>query len=317
MNIKAVFCLIFMAITVSALASNKKNIVVKDSVKYDVSVPKSTLSEVSYGIHKRQVLDFWKANSETPTPLVFVIHGGGWNGGSKELLHKFVDINKLLESGISVVAINYRLIKHADKSDSLSPVKAPLFDAARALQFVRSKASEWNINKTKIAAAGGSAGACSSLWLAYHNDLAEPNSEDVIARESTRLFCAAVTRAQTTLDPKLIRDWIPNCKYGGHAFGKKGFEEYLKDREEILPLINEYSPYSLVDGEDPEVYLFYTKPPKLGETRKDPVHSSNFGVMLKEKCDAVGIDCEVMYPEAVGVKHQTTTSYLIAKFKKD
>ena len=39
------------------------------------SIPKPTLSEVPYGTHERQVLDFWKANSEKPTPLVFVIHG--------------------------------------------------------------------------------------------------------------------------------------------------------------------------------------------------------------------------------------------------
>jgi len=68
----------------------------------------------------------------------------------------------------------------------------PLGDAARALQFVRSKAAEWNIDKTRIGATGGSAGACSSLWLAFHDDLADPKSSDPVARESTRLLCAAV-----------------------------------------------------------------------------------------------------------------------------
>ncbi len=46
------------------------------------------------------------------------------------------------------------------------PVKGPLHDAARALQFVCSKSAEWNIDKQRIGASGGSAGACSSLWLA-------------------------------------------------------------------------------------------------------------------------------------------------------
>ena len=40
----------------------------------------------------------------------------------------------------------------------MPPVKAPLEDAARALQFVRSKAAEWNIDKKRIGATGGSAG---------------------------------------------------------------------------------------------------------------------------------------------------------------
>ena len=91
--------------------------------QYAFSIPKPTLSEVSYGTHERHVLDFWKADSEKPTPLVFVIHGGGWKNGSKERLNRFVDAPALLKAGISVVAINYRYI---NKSNGLEPpVKAP------------------------------------------------------------------------------------------------------------------------------------------------------------------------------------------------
>ena len=42
--------------------------------------------------------------------------------------------------------------------------------------------SPWNIDPTKIAATGGSAGACSSLWLAFHDDLCEPTSDDPVAQ---------------------------------------------------------------------------------------------------------------------------------------
>ena len=98
--------------------------------KYDSSVPKPTLSEVKYGDHPRHVIDFWKAESSTPTPLVFVIHGGGWQGGSKERVNRFVDVRALLEAGISVVAINYRYVKQAEAEGIQPPVKAPLEDAA-------------------------------------------------------------------------------------------------------------------------------------------------------------------------------------------
>ncbi len=58
-------------------------------------------------------------------------------------------------------------------------MKAPLHDAERALQFIRSKSTKWNINKDRIGAAGGSAGACSSLVAhVYHNELADPKSKD-------------------------------------------------------------------------------------------------------------------------------------------
>jgi acetyl esterase/lipase len=88
-----------------------------------------------------------------------------------------------------------------------------------ALQFLRSKAAEWSINRQHIGASGGSAGACSSLWLALHEDMAQPDSPDPVARESTRLRCAALVGAQTSLDPKVMREWMPNIRYGGQAFG--------------------------------------------------------------------------------------------------
>jgi acetyl esterase/lipase len=76
-------------------------------------VPKPTLAEVRYGEHERHVFDFWKAESSTPTPLVFVIHGGGWRGGNKERVGRFVNVEQLLAAGIPVVATNYRLVSHA------------------------------------------------------------------------------------------------------------------------------------------------------------------------------------------------------------
>ncbi len=282
--------------------------------QYADSVPKPTLSEIAYGTHQRHVLDFWKAPSDRPTPLVFVIHGGGWQGGSKERLNRFVDTAALLKEGISVVAINYRYVKNA--TDLKPPVKAPLHDAARALQFVRSKAEEWNIDKERIAATGGSAGACSSLWLLYHDDLADPKSKDPVARESTRLYCAAVNNAQTTLDPRQMKAWTPNSKYGGHAFGLNNFGEFLAERENILPWIAEYSPHALLSADDPPVYLYYKGPaPAIGEPQKDPTHTANFGLKLQERCLEVGLKCELTYRGAEKVAHKDATAYLIATLK--
>ena len=183
------------------------------------------------------------------------------------------------------------------------------------MQFLRSKAGEWNLDKQRIGAAGGSAGGCSSLWLAYHDDLADPESKDPVARESTRLWCAGVMVPQTTLDPQQMKDWTPNSNYGGHAFGKRNFTEFLAERESILPWIAEYSPWALVSVDDPPVYLIYRNPPAVGQEQKDPTHTANFGVKLQERCTAMGIGCELVYPGASGVKHKNPTDYLIATLK--
>ena len=278
---------------------------------YTPNLPQPSQSEIRYGKHERNVLDFWKAESISPTPVAFVIHGGGWKGGSKERLDRFADPIALLQAGISVVAINYRYVT----SDESPPVKAPLHDAARALQFVRSKAKEWNINKNRIGAAGGSAGACSSLWLAFHDDLADPKNKDPILRESSRLQCAAVTGAQTTLDPKQMKEWTPNSKYGGHAFGLHPFDAFLKNRKEIMPWIKEYSPFANVTEDDPPIFLQYKSPPALGQVQKDPTHTSNFGVKLQEHCIAKGVKCELYYPNGPKTTHTDTTAFLISQLK--
>ena len=279
-------------------------------------LPAATEANVCYGEHPRQMLDFWRAQSEKPAPVLFFIHGGSWRWGNKS---EAEDVQQLLDAGISVVSINYRFVHLAVADGVTPPVKTPLGDAARALQFVRSKAAKWNIDKRRIAAAGVSAGGCSALWFAFHDDMADPMSSDPVARESTRLLCAAVRIAQTSLDPAQLKDWIPGDVYGGHAFGFFGdkvtgrakFDEFVSKRDLLLPWIAEYSPYALVTKDDPPVYLHYLRRPDFGKDSNANAHSSNFGVKLQERCNAEGVACELVYPGAPDVTHETTLSYLI------
>jgi acetyl esterase/lipase len=286
----------------------------KKIIDADPQISAPTAFDVHYGPKERQVLHFWKAESDKPTPLLFYVHGGGWQAG-----HRLSGLSGLLRAmlkeGISVVSVEYRFIPEATADGENPPVHGPLSDAARALQFVRSKAGEWNIDKQRIGASGGSAGACTSLWLAFHNDLADPKSTDPIARESTRLWCAAVSGAQTTLDPQQMKEWTPNSTYGGHAFGLGAFANFLAKRDTILPWIAEFSPYALVTSDDPPIYLTYSTPPAMGQKQKDPTHTSNFGVKLQEHCKQAGVPCELVYPGAPAVKHPGVAEYLLDKLK--
>ena len=284
-----------------------------------------TLSDVAYGRHPKQRLHFWKAESAAPTPLLFFIHGGGWTEGNRSSGQLAELLPLMLANGISVVSVEYRFIQEAARDGEVPPLRGPMRDVARALQFTRSKSAIWNLDKARVGASGDSAGACSSLWLAFHDDLADPVSADPVARESTRLWCAAVSGAQTTLDPQQMREWTPNSHYGGHAFGFRGdpakkisaFEEFLAGREKILPWIAEYSPYALVSADDPPVFLFYGAPPALGQNQKDPTHTANFGVKLQERCWELGVRCELTYPGAPDVEHASVGKALIAALKEN
>jgi len=278
---------------------------------------------IAYGPHRMQKLYFWRAKSDKPTPLLFYIHGGGWNSGDRSSVNGL--LKEALAAGISVVSVEYRTIKDSTEDKLVPPVKGPMLDCARALQFCRSKAKEWNLDKTKVGAAGGSAGACTSLWLAFHDDLADPKSEDPIARESTRLTCAAVLVPQTTLDPKQMREWTPNSTYGAHAFGIAGdakkkqssFDAFYAAREKIMPWIKEYSPYELVTRDDPPVGLYFGTPPNLGKDEKDPTHTANFGAKLKEHCDEIKTPCELVYPGAPNVRHARLNDFIKAHLRPE
>jgi acetyl esterase/lipase len=275
---------------------------------------------IAYGKHERQVLDFWQAKSDTPTPLVLYIHGGGWRGGDKSGLNP-KEIQQYLGAGISVAAINYRFVQQAVEEKVEPPVKAPLEDAARALQFIRSKSKEWNLDKKRVGATGGSAGACSSLWLAFHDDLADPKSSDPIARESTRLYCAAVHGAQTSLDPKELREWIPNYGYGAHAFGLPNFQALYDQRDKVLNWIKEYSPIAHVTKDDPPIYMDYgkqkTTPAVLGTKQDDPTHSAVMGIKLQEKLKAVGVECVLNYDDHHDAHYKTAPQFLIEHLKRE
>lgn len=284
--------------------------------------PEPTVSDYVYGTDsKRQVFDFWKAESDQPTPVVVMIHGGGWRNGDKRNYGNNV-IKPFLKEGISVAAINYRFIDQAMEQGVKPPVKAPLHDAARAIQTIRSKAQEWNIDPSRIAATGSSAGACTSLWLALHDDLADPTSDDPIARESTRLLTVAVTGAQTSLDPIQLREWISNAEYGGHAFGfaakgRKRPDEFallLENRESLLPWIKEYSPMELVTKDDPAIFLEYPKQeemPVLGGIEKDPTHSAMYGIQFQKHCEAQGVPCHLVFPANKEAEFKNAREYLI------
>jgi acetyl esterase/lipase len=299
--------LVLLVCTAAASAQDKK----------PVPRPTPTAAIVAYGDHQRHVIDFWQAKSDTPTPLVLFIHGGGWRGGDKNTL-KAESIKTYLDNGISVAAINYRFVDQAVAMKIVPPVKAPLEDAARALQFIRSKSKEWNLDKKRIGATGGSAGGASSLWLLYHDEMADPKSSDPVARESTRLYCAAVVGAQTTLDPYPLREWMPNYKYGAHAFGLKSFPELHEKRADVEKWIKKYSALENVSKDDPPVALFYGGPAdiKKGDSPGDPTHSALLGMILMQKLKETGVEGILIYPGHTDPRYKNVEEYFIDRLKK-
>lgn len=249
-----------------------------------------THTDLSYGPHKMNVLDFYQAEGDGPRPLLVYIHGGGWIGGDKKRAQ--ASFKPFLDKGISYAAVNYRLTGEAQ-------LPAPVHDAARAIQFIRSKASDWNIDKNRIALTGGSAGACTSMWLLLHDDLADPKADDPVLRESTRVTAAAVAGGQTSIDPKVIEPWLgPNVlkhRMINMAVGEPTIEGALKNYEKHRDLYIEFSPYNHLTADDPPLLMTYGNNMKLpSENAGHGIHHPVYGVKMKEKADKCGHECHLL-----------------------
>ncbi len=270
----------------------------------------ATHDEVSYGPDKMNVLDFWQAEGEGPRPLLVYIHGGGWTGGDKG--NTPGQYQAFLDKGISYAAVNYRL-------SGSSPLPTPVHDAARAIQFLRSKAKEWNIDTSRICLTGGSAGACTSMWILLHDDLANPDAKDPIERESTRVTAAAVSGGQVSIDPKVIEEWLgPNVlkhRMIWMAVGEPNMAAAFKNYDKHKALYVEFSPYNHLDGKDPPLFMTYGSDMTLpSKDAGHGIHHPVYGVQLKAKADAAGHECHLLIP---GVskpeKYESANEFLLDK----
>ena len=99
----------------------------------------------------RQTLDAYSPVNAKGAPVVFWIHGGGWQAGSK----KDVQLKPLAftEKGFIFVSVNYRLLPEAQTIDQMG------YDLARAMRWVVDHAAEIGADPKKVFVMGHSAGA--------------------------------------------------------------------------------------------------------------------------------------------------------------
>jgi hypothetical protein len=266
---------------------------------------RATFANEKYGPHKRNTFDIWLADSEKPTPLVMYIHGGGFVGGDKSRYYDSQDWIRFLDEGVSVATINYRFMNEPPYG-----ILASMTDSKRCLQYIRSNAERYNIDKDRIACSGGSAGAGTSLWLAFSEDMANVNNEDPVLRESTKIACAGAFAAQSTYD---ILQWseilsLPlnttpeELQAIARAFGiksAKGVNLYeqtdIRKELDFLSKMNKYSsPFFVYNRREGGI------PTNEDELQHHPVHAK----ALKEQAEKVGVEAIVYAPE-IGLIHES------------
>ena len=242
------------------------------------------------------------------------MHGGGFTSGDKSAIYQgesAEDIRESLNQGIAFASINYRLLSATDAEGVIKP----LGDSRRALQFMRHNASVLNIDPSRVAMYGASAGAGTSLWLAYHDDMADANNADPVLRQSTRIAAVGAIETQASYD---INRWESDVfvDYGITISGLQVFSPILAQRlmsfygvssseeldsDAIVAYREDVDLLSLMSADDPDTWLRNAEQPLAVPTTAGVLfHHAFHARELREQANAVGIT-NVSYIPTLGV----------------
>jgi len=120
-------------------------------------------SDIVFAEHDgvKLVGDLYLPKGRAKAPVLVAIHGGGWQVGNRQF-YRYWGLF-LARAGYAVFAIDYRLGK-----PGVYP--AAVYDAKAAVQFVRAKAAEFDLDPDRIGLVGDSAGAHLAAQVALAGD---------------------------------------------------------------------------------------------------------------------------------------------------
>ncbi len=133
------------------------------------------------GGHERQKLDIYLPveRGESPLPLIIWVHGGAWQGGSKENC----PARPFVQRGYAVASINYRLSQHA-----IFP--AQIEDCKAAVRYLRANAGKYAFDPNHFGAWGASAGGHLVALLGTTGDVKElEKGENLNASSRVQAVC--------------------------------------------------------------------------------------------------------------------------------
>lgn len=203
-------------------------------------LPDGTAAErnLKYGPHERNVLDVYTPKSDKPLPLVVWVHGGGWQGGSKDSNPALF----LLANGYAVAGVNYRYSSHA-------AFPAQLHDCKAAVRFLRANAKKYNLDPDHIGVWGASAGGHLVALLGTTGDVKELEGEVGTTGVSSRVQAVCDWFGPTDLLRLSPPGAQPNAvtRLIGGDLGEK--KELAKSADPITHITKDDAPFLIIHGD--------------------------------------------------------------------
>jgi acetyl esterase/lipase len=144
-------------------------------------------------------------DGSAPVPAVLLIPGGGY---------KHISGDPGVGATLRNKPVRFFSMKYRLPTDGYRH-PAPLQDATRAVQTIRARAKEWNIDPQRVVVVGFSSGGHVATTLATQFTKGDPKAADPIERESSRpdcmvLFCPVISMLEHPHGPSVARLLGPN-----------------------------------------------------------------------------------------------------------
>lgn len=126
----------------------------REKLKGVVSAPGlKVLKDIAYGNVSKQSLDVYIPENARNSPLIVMVHGGGWRTGDKEMTGVITHKGTYyVTKGFVFISVNNRLVPEADALGQAN-------DIANAIAFIQKNAISWGADADKMIVIGHSAGA--------------------------------------------------------------------------------------------------------------------------------------------------------------
>jgi endo-1,4-beta-xylanase len=150
----------------------------KEAEKEDVGPGKCNVTN----IHNPSITPYL-SKTKTPSAAILICPGGGHR--MLCLGHEGYDLGQwFADHGIAAFVLKNRLARDAGSTYTVD--EHAMADTRRALRMIRSKASDWNVDPTKLGVLGFSAGGELAALAAMNSDEGDSKSNDAIERMGCR-----------------------------------------------------------------------------------------------------------------------------------
>jgi acetyl esterase/lipase len=225
----------------------------------------STFKDLEYAtVSAAEKLDLYLPAGNGPFPLIVYVHGGGWRMNDKSLAAQKGIAARLVKEGYAVASLNYRLSGEAKFPAQVQDVKT-------AVRWLRAHAQEYNLDSTRFAAWGDSAGANLASMLGTSCGVSDLEGADLGNADQSSCVQALVDFYGPMDFLQIDQEFSGTACAANHNKASSAESQYVGGPiQQYKTVVEKANPITYITADDPPAFIEYgtadcTVPPQQNQ----------------------------------------------------